>query len=141
MSSTTLRLIVAAILFIHGIGHVLGIMASLQLSNTESWSSRSWLLTDLIGDTASRLISFVLFLAALIGFVGAVLALMGWLLPHEWWRPLSAISAAISLVALGLFWNAFPSLFPNKIGAIAVDIAVLVGLLWLEWPTEAAIGY
>lgn len=37
--------------------------------------------------------------------------------------------------------GAFPTLFPNKIGNIAVDIAVLVGLLWLEWPTEAAIGY
>ena len=141
MSSTTLRLIIAAILFVHGIGHVLGIMAALNLSNLEGWSSRSWLLTGLIGETASRVISFLLFLAALVGFVGAGLALMGWLLPHEWWRPLSVVSAAISLVALGLFWNAFPSLFPNKIGAIAVDIAVLVGLLWLEWPTEVALGY
>jgi len=141
MSSTTLRLIIAAILFVHGIGHVLGVMAALQLSNVENWSSRSWLLTGLIGETASRVISFLLFLAALLGFIGAALALMGWLLPHDWWRPLSVSSAVISLIALGLFWNAFPSLFPNKIGAIAVDIAVLVGLLWLEWPTDAAIGY
>jgi hypothetical protein len=141
MSSTTLRLIIAGILFIHGIGHVLGIMAALNLSNVKGWSSRSWLLTGLIGEKASRVISFLLFLAALVGFVGAALALMGWLLPHEWWRSLSVISAAISLVALGLFWNAFPSLFPNKIGAIAVDIAVLVGLLLLDWPTEAAVGY
>jgi hypothetical protein len=116
-------------------------MAAMNLSKLEGWSSRSWLLTGLIGETASRVISFLLFLAALVGFIGAALALMGWLLPHEWWRSLSVVSAAISLVSLGLFWNAFPSFFPNKIGAIAVDIAVLVGLLWLEWPTEMAIGY
>jgi hypothetical protein len=141
MSDTTLRIIIAAILFVHGIGHVLGILAALQLSTIDSWSSRSWLLTGLIGDTASRVISFVLFLAALLGFVCAALALMDWLLPHEWWRSLSMISATISFIALGLFWNAFPSFFPNKIGAIVVNIAVLVCLLWLEWPTEAAIGY
>ncbi|MGB3717258.1 MAG: hypothetical protein WA996_22780 [Candidatus Promineifilaceae bacterium] len=141
MSETTLRYLIAAILSVHGIGHVTGILAALQLSTLDSWTSRSWLLTGLIGDTASRVISFVLFLAALIGFVGAALALLGWLLPHEWWRSLSIVSALISLAALGLFWNAFPSFFPNKIGAIAVDIAVLVGLLWLEWPSEGAIGY
>ena len=37
--------------------------------------------------------------------------------------------------------SAFPSFFPNKIGAIVVNVAVLVTLLWLEWPTESAIGY
>jgi hypothetical protein len=141
MSETTLRYLIAAILLVHGLGHVLGVMAALKLSNQENWSSRSWLLTGLIGDTASRVVSFVLFGAALIGFVAAALALMGWLLPHEWWRSMSVVSSLISLVALGLFWNAFPSLIPNKIGAVAVNIAVLLCLLWLDWPSEAAIGY
>ena len=141
MSSTTLRILLAGILLVHGIGHVLGIMAAMQLTNVKGWSSKSWLLTRIIGEPASRIISFLLFLTAMIGFIGAALALMGWLLPHEWWRPLSAVSAVTSLIALGLFWNAFPSFFPNKIGAITVDVAVLVGLLILDWPTEAAIGY
>jgi hypothetical protein len=35
----------------------------------------------------------------------------------------------ISLVALGLFWNSFASLFANKIGAIAVNVATLWALL------------
>ncbi|MGB3717288.1 MAG: hypothetical protein WA996_22930 [Candidatus Promineifilaceae bacterium] len=100
MSDTTLRFIIAAVFFVHGLGNVLGIMAALQLSTLDSWSSRSWLLTGLIGDTASRVISFVLFLAALIGFVRAALALMGWLLPHEWWRSMSVVSALISIAVL-----------------------------------------
>jgi hypothetical protein len=141
MSSTTLRLIIAGILFVHGLGHVLGIMAALNLSKQEDWSSHSWLLTGLVGEKVSQVICFLLFLAVLLGFIGAAMALMGWLLPHEWWRSLSVVSAAISLVSLGLFWYAFPKFFPNKIGAIAVDIAVLVGFLWLDWPTEAAVGY
>jgi hypothetical protein len=141
MFNTTLQLFITVVLFVHGVGHVLGIMAALQLANVDGWSSDSWLLNGILGERASRAISFLLFLAALIGFIGAVLALMGWLLPHEWWRPMSVISAVISLIALGLFWNAFPSFFPNKVGAIAVNIVVLVGILLMDWPTEAAIGY
>lgn len=141
MSTTTLRLIVAGVLVVHGLGHILGIMAALQMSTLEGWSSHSWLLTGLIGDGASRAISFVLFLVAMLGSVGTALALMGWLVPHELWRPLAVISAVVSLVALTLFWQAFPSFFPNKLGAIVVDTAILVGILWVEWPTEAAVGY
>jgi hypothetical protein len=32
-------------------------------------------------------------------------------------------------------------LFPNKIGAIAVNVTILVGLLMANWPTEAQLGY
>jgi hypothetical protein len=66
---------------------------------------------------------------------------MGWLVPHEWWRMLAIVSAVVSLIALVLFWNAFIYLFPHKVGAIAVNVAVLVGLLWANWPSEADIGF
>jgi hypothetical protein len=94
-----------------------------------------------LGDAAARIISVVLFLAALVGFVGATLGLLGWLVPHESWRTLAVVSAVISLIALALFWNAFVSFFPNKVGAIAVNVAVLVGLLWANLPSEADIGF
>lgn len=141
MSGTTLRIIIALVLFVHGIGHVMGILPILGLSNIETWNARSWLLTGLLGDTITRIIGFILFSAAMIGFVGATLGLMDWLVPHEWWRTLTTVSAVISLVAIALFWNAFVAFFPNKIGAIAVDAAVLIGLLFANWPTEAQLGY
>jgi hypothetical protein len=141
MSSTTLRLIIALVLFVHGIGHVMGILPVLGLSTIETWNVRSWLLTDLLGDTITRVIGFILFAAALIGFLGATLGLMNWLVPHEWWRTLAVVSAVISLVAIALFWNAFVAFFPNKLGAIAVNAAVLIGLLVADWPTEAQLGY
>jgi hypothetical protein len=149
MSPTILRIIIAGVLTFHGVGHAMGIIPALQLpffenqtgAWAENWSSRSWLLTPLLGDAASRLISIVLFLVPLIGFIGAALALMGWLVPHEGWRTLAIGSAVISLIAIALFWNAFIYFFPHKVGAIAVNIAVLVGLLWANWPSEADIGY
>jgi hypothetical protein len=141
MSGVTLRIIIAAILFIHGIGHFMGVMPAMRLVEVTGWNSRSWLLTPLIGETASRILSVVLFLAALVGFVAATLALVGWLVPHESWRTLAVVSAVISIVTIALFWNAFVSLIPNKVGALGVDIAVLVCLLALNWPSEADIGY
>lgn len=141
MSGTTLRFIIAAVLTFHGVGHAMGIIPALREVSLGSWSSRSWLLTDLVGDTISRAICVILYGAALIGFVAAALALLGWLVPHDWWRTLAITSAAISLVAVALYWNALLMLFPHKVGAIGVDIAVLVCLLALNWPTEADIGY
>ena len=141
MSPTVLRTIIALVLFVHGIGHVMAFFPALGISSTETWHARSWLLTSVIGESASKVILVILFGAALLGFVGAALALMGWLVPHDIWRTLSIVSAVISLIAIVLYWNAFVALFPNKIGALAVDIAVLVCLLFLNWPSEADIGY
>ena len=141
MSGTTLRIIIALVFFVHGVGHAMGIIPALRPADVKGWSSRSWLLTPVVGEAASRIISAILFLAAMLGFLAATLALMGWLVPHDFWRTLAVVSAAISLVAIGLFWNAFVSLIPNKVGAIAVDIAVLVCLLVLNWPSEADIGF
>lgn len=141
MSPTTLRIIIGLVLLVHGIGHVMAFLPALNITSTDNWHHRSWLLTPLIGDTASRVISIILFGAALLGFIAAGLGLFSWLVPHDLWRSLAVYSAVISLAALALFWNSFASFFPNKIGAIAVNIAVLVCLLWLNRPTEADIGY
>jgi hypothetical protein len=141
MSPIVVRYIIAFVLFVHGIGHVMAFFPAFGISSTETWHARSWLLTNLIGESASRVILVILFGAALLGFVGAALALMGWLVPHDAWRTLSIVSAVISLIAIVLYWNAFVALFPNKIGALTVDIAVLVCLLFLNWPSEADIGY
>ena len=149
MSGTALRAIIAFVFAFHGVGHAMGIIPALRIINTQdssqgwlkNWSSHSWLLTGLLGDTIPRILCIVLYGAALIGFLGAALALLGWGIPHDWWRTLSIVSAIISLVALILFWNALIFLFPHKVGALAVNVAVLVCLIALSWPTEAQLGF
>ena len=149
MSGTLLRAIIAAVFAFHGIGHAMGVIPALGFVSGEAssqswlrnWSSRSWLLTDLLGDSVGRAICVVLYSAALVGFLVAALALLGWIVPHEWWRTLAVVSAVISLVAILLYWNALILLFPHKIGALAVNIAVLICLLALNWPAEADLGF
>ena len=148
MSGSTLRFTIAGVLFFHGIGHLMGVIPALGLIRTgesspaafRNWSSRSWLLTNLLGDTAASIVCGLLFAAGFVCTVGAGLSLIGWLLPHQGWRTLALAAAVVSLVAVALYWNALMLLFPHKVGALSVDITILVCLLWLNWPSEAAIG-
>ena len=39
MSGMTLRIIVAVLLFIHGIGHIMGILPALQVVDVKGWKS------------------------------------------------------------------------------------------------------
>jgi len=82
-----------------------------------------------MGDSASRAIVVILFGFSRIGFIAASFGVFGWLIPHNSWRTLALLSAVVGLVALALFWNAFASFFPNKIGAIGVNLALIWGLL------------
>lgn len=76
MSGTTLRILITLVLLVHRVGHVMGAMPALGLFDDErrsgqgwlgNWSSRSWLLTELLGDTAARVVCVILYGAALIG--------------------------------------------------------------------------
>ena len=129
MSATTIRLITGLVLIIHGIGHALAFFPALSIFSNEQWHYRSWLLNSVLGDAPSRVIIIVLFSIPLLGFIASGLAVFNWLVPHEWWPRLAIVSAIVGMIALAIFWNAFASFFPNKVGAIAVNIAVLWGLL------------
>jgi hypothetical protein len=129
MSNSIIRIITGIVLIVHGIGHVMALLPALNITSTDKWHYRSWLLTRFLGDMVSRVLVIVLFGAAMIGFIAAGLGLFGWLVPHSAWQTLAIISAVISLVALALFWNSFVAFFPNKTGAIVVNIATLWALL------------
>ena len=129
MSTNTIRIITGSVLILHGIGHVMALLPALNIASTEKWNYRSWLLSGVIGETFSRVLVIILFGAAMIGFIASGMGLFGWLVPHGAWQTLALISAVISLVALALFWNAFVAFFPNKVGAIVVNVAILWALL------------
>ena len=141
MTPTTLRTIIGIVFFFNGIGHVLGILPALGVSKMKNWSSHSWLLSKPLGESTARIISLILFASVVVCSIAAGLAINSWLVPHAAWRTLATISAVVSLVALALFWNAFPTLIPTKVGAIGQDVLVIVCLLMANWPTEADIGF
>ena len=140
MTPKTLRTIIAIFLFVHAIGHIQGIVASLGVIKTETWNVRSWLFDDLLGEKGSRILAMILFAVCVLGFLATAFSFLGVGLPHELWRTLAIIFAVPSVLGLVAYWNAFAQFF-NKIGAIGVNGWILIGLLLLNWPSEAEIGF
>ena len=140
MNSTTLRTIIAIVLFVHAIGHGQGVFSALGMFNTESWNARSWLLDDLLGEKVSQTVALIIWLICLVGFLVTAFSFLDILVPHSWWRAAALIFAVPSFLGLVLYWNSFAMIF-NKVGALGVNGAILIGLAFLNWPTEADIGF
>jgi hypothetical protein len=140
MAPKTLRTVIAIFLFVHAIGHIQGIIASLGVVKSEKWNTRSWLFDGILGEKGSRLLALVVMLVCVIGFLATAFAFIDVGIPHSLWRTLAIIFAFPSLFGLIFYWNAFAQFF-NKVGAIGVNGWILIGLLLLHWPSEAQIGY
>jgi len=126
MASPTLRIVIALALFVHGVGHTLGLWMP----------ARSWLLS--FSEPALRVIGAVCWVLAAAGFVVACLGFLGLLVPAPWWRPLAVAAACVSLLGIFLFWGTWPVF--NTIGALAMNVAVLVALLLFHWPPVSLFG-
>jgi hypothetical protein len=140
MSPENLRIIIAVLLFVHAIGHIQGIIASLGVIKSETWHVRSWLFDGLLGERRSRTLALILFIGIVIGFLMTAFSFLGIGLPHDVWRTLAIIFAIPSVLSLVAYWNAF-AMFFNKVGAIGVNGWILIGLLFLKWPSEAVFGF
>jgi hypothetical protein len=124
-----LRIIIALILLAYGVGHVMGMLGA-WTSIPSGLSSGHWLLSSTVTiDSALGRAFSLLWLLAMIGTVSAALGL---LFQQAWWQPLAVASAILSLVAIGPWLNVMP--VGSAIGAVLVDVIVLVGLLgpWHE---------
>jgi hypothetical protein len=124
-----IKIVVALILFAHGIGHIMGPLKVFNLATINpQWQGDSWLLGGL-GIGVTNVIGVVLWLSALIGFTALAAVVMGWL-PAEWWTPLAVSSSLVSLAGVLFFPLAFPTF--STIGAVAVDLLVLASVA-LNW--------
>jgi len=127
VDASMLKFLVGGVLAAHGVGHVLGSMPALGIATFEGVSSRSWLLSGVLGDGA-RLVAGIAFVVPTAGFL---VAAAGLVTGQPWWRQVAVGSAAASLACTALFPQAFTS--GSTIGSIAVNLAVLVGILVLGW--------
>jgi len=135
MDAGLVKVAVAGVLAAHGVGHLLGWLPAWGLATFEGGSSRSWLLTGMVGDGIARAAAGVLFVAPMAGFV---VAAAGLLLGQPWWRTIAAGSAGISLLATVLYPGAFST--GSTIGSVAVNVIVLYGVLVAGWGAEPAMG-
>jgi hypothetical protein len=100
------------------------------------WDGDSWLLTGAAGRMGTQAVGVVLWTAAIIGFTVLAGVVVGWL-PAAWFTPLAIVSSVASLAGLLLFPAAFPTF--STIGALVVDLGVLIAVGWYHWlPSDLA---
>lgn len=124
-----LRLIVAIILVMHGLGHVMGFSAAWTPAKM-GLSDRPWIFSPGITiDTPVGQAFGLLWLVAMVGFVASGLGL---LFSQGWWPQLAIASAVVSLVAVLPWWETVPP--GARYGAVLADLLVLALLLgpWSE---------
>ena len=141
MSAQTIKLFIAGVLLLHGLGHVgaLGaLVAQGRVVSTGSWlRARSWLFPSLAASVATTVAS-IFWVLSTIGFVAAAMSFWGVLVPGDAWRQLALASSIVSALGIVLFFGTWPTF--NTLAALAVNIAVLVTQLWLHWPPQAMFG-
>jgi len=140
MSPDTMRIIFAIILFVHAVGHMQGVICSLGIFNTEFWHPRSWLFDKLLREKSSRILALVLWGLSVLGLLAAAFAFFGIGISHGTWRTLAILAAIPSSLGLIFYWDSMAMIF-NKLGAVGVNAWILIGLVFLNWPSEADLGY
>jgi hypothetical protein len=117
---------------LHGLVHLWYVVLSQKLVAFQpemGWTGRSWLLTNVLGDSPTRLLAGLLYVLATIGMVVSGIGVMA---RGEWWRPVLIGSTVLSSVTLLLFWDGSTDLIVQKgllglviNGAILIALAVL----------------
>ena len=137
-----MKLLISALLIIHGLivaaqssgSFGSTIPSELQNPSFVSWwpinMGRSWLFSWLGLERTLTVyrIGGLLWLVGGIALVAAGLGVLGFIIPADWWRGLAISGAAVSLFMLALYFH------PIMIVGTAASLAVLIALLWLQWP-------
>jgi hypothetical protein len=118
----------------HGIGHVLFVVPCLGIAQWGQ-STHSWLLTRGLGDTLTRAIGTLIWLAVIAGFTAAGVGLLG---QHTWWRTVAVAAAGVSLLGIVIF--AHGGDVQSQLSPGLMNVAILVALLWVHWPSVDLVG-
>jgi hypothetical protein len=124
-----LRIVLLLAVLAHAIGHILFLVPALGVAGWGQ-STRSWLLTDALGDGPARVFAAVIWLAVILGFLGG---LYGYLVQAAWWPGLLISASGVSALGLLLFWASTPPVF----SALAFDVLLIAALQFFKLPVVA----
>jgi hypothetical protein len=120
------RLVFIAFFIAHGLVHVaIWLVPKPTEEKAPFDADHSWLLGD------QKVIAVVLAVAAAALLVAGGLGLWS---QAGWWRNVAAIGLATSLGLMVVYFN------PWFLFIEAINAALIVGIVWLAWPTETMVG-
>ena len=136
-----MRIMVAVLLVLHGLitaaqsatsfGSSSGVANPKWLAWWPTPLGKSWLGVE--GSFLGILAGFLWLLAGA-ALVAAGFGLFGFIVPAAWWRVLAGAGAVLSLVLFAVYAHPFYAI------GIAADLAILIALLWLRFPSPQVLG-
>jgi hypothetical protein len=128
-----LRILFGVFIILHGLVHLWPFVLSRGLVEYKpemGWTGESWLLTGLVGDSATRLLASIVYVLAAIAFVASGVSLFT---RAQWWRPIMLASAVFSAVVILTFWDGRAGLLVEKgLVGFLIDLAIVFLLLVLK---------
>lgn len=145
MSDQTIKIIVTAALFLHGVAHgraFIALVYQLMGSLPASWLPvRSWLFPSMSSKSVAGVAS-IFWLLSTLGFLGAALSFWGILVPPDVWSQLAVAAAILSTLGIILISGIWPGAPNQKLStldtiiALVINIAIFITQLWLHWPSS-----
>jgi hypothetical protein len=127
-----IKIAVLAVLIGHGLGHFMAPQAAFVPPGAFPRQAHAIVGSDLtIVSSAGKGLA-LLWLVPLAGFL---IGTYGLWTGQDWWRPVLAVASIASIMSVLPWWGVMPTF--SYLGAIAVDIAVLVGIL-TPWGDQIA---
>jgi uncharacterized membrane protein YphA (DoxX/SURF4 family) len=120
-----LRVLLSVFFIAHGLVHVAIWTPKYDPETLPFDAAHSWLLGD--QRPLARVLAFLA--AAILIVAGIALLAQG-----GWWRPTAVVGLSVSTVLLVLYFNRW------YLFILAVDIALIVGVAWLDWPSTSTVG-
>jgi len=134
MSGEALRWLLGIVLIAHGVGHVLFMPALHEVLRLQN-DGRSWLVTPVLGDGITSMLASI---AAGITAVAFVAAGVGIIVQAPWWRMIAIGASMVSIGVVIVMWSGVPT--SSAVFALAFDVAVLVALVVMHWPSTETLG-
>lgn len=120
-----LRALLIVFFIAHGLVHVAIWAPKFDPDKGSFDPSHSWLIGD------QRLSAQILAFSAATILVVAGISLWA---QSEWWRPVAVIGLSVSTVLLLLYFNVW------YLFILAVNIALIFGIVWMDWPSRSTVG-
>ena len=123
------RFLIGLFIVLHGLVHLWYVVLSQRLIEFRpemGWTARSWLLSNLFGDTTTRSLASVLYVLAAIALVASGAGIS---LRTPWWRPVLLGSVLFSSVVILLLWDGSPQrLIQKGLIGLLIDLAIIAVL-------------
>jgi len=115
------KIVTAAVLLAHGIGHVMAPQAAFLPPGAFPRTAAG--VGGLTITSGAGRVMAVVWILPMLGFLAGTYGL--WT-GADWWRPVLAAAAIVSIAVVLPWWNVMPAF--SYIGAIAVDLITLVAI-------------